>query len=358
MNVVKPSTPRLLVRTAAGTCSSCAWPDVLGLRTVREAILFALLALQLAIAHGATSGGAVSGSGAEVRRGGSPGATSLVVLYPMSNSQYQAIFDAILEGIEARSRLPVHRIRLHGNFDAVEVMAILRRNNAKTVVALGRHSFEAALHLDKDVSIVVGAIVSSPSTSNRLVSGVSLTVDPYGLFSKLKQLRPTLKRVMVTFSPDQNDWVIGIAREAARMLGLELIAYPARDLSGAAQAYRSMFEIADSRFDAIWIPQDKLAGDNETIMPVVLQQSWSRSIPVISSIFSHVTRGALVAPAPNTRKVGASLADIAEGIESGGLQRAPVGALRDVDYYINTRVANHLGIPGTPNRIDFIPWSH
>lgn len=271
-------------------------------------------------------------------------AGSIAVLYPEIGEPYRAIFAKIIEGIEDNLKSPVREYAIGAQADAIDLSAQLKRHGIKVVIALGRQGLKAAQGLDKDIQVVVGGVLSVPENDYRPVAGVSLMPDPALLFTRLKYLLPTAKRVIVVYNPQQNEALIRIAREAAKNQGLELVAYEARDLASAARLYESGFASADGRRDAIWLPQDPTTVDESTILPLVLKESWNRNVAVFSSSFLHVKKGALFALYPNNIELGRMLAHQAAAIAAGDTRKRGISLLREVHTAVNTRTASHIGL--------------
>ncbi|HVK93998.1 MAG TPA: ABC transporter substrate binding protein, partial [Noviherbaspirillum sp.] len=219
-----------------------------------------------------------------------------------------------------------------------------KRSGTKVVIALGRQGLRATAGLDRDIQIVVGGVLSVPESETRSLMGVSLTPDPLLLFSRLKNLLPAIRRVIVVYNPQQNDWLIRLARDAAKMYGLELVAYEVRDLASAARMYENVFASSDGKRDAVWLPQDATSVDENTILPLVLKESWDRSVPVFSSSFLHVKKGALFALYPDNVELGRTLAISALAAISGETRRRGILPLREVQVAINLRTASHIGL--------------
>lgn len=275
---------------------------------------------------------------------------SIAVVYPDLGEPYRSIFIKIIEGIEDKTRIPVRNYPIAANSDVGELNALLKRNGTRVVIALGRQGLKTATSLDRDLPVVVGGVVSVPETQNRDLTGVTLTPDPALLFARLKNLLPTVKRVVVVYDPQHNDWLMKLAREAAKAQGLELQAHEARDLASAARLYESAFANADPRRDAVWLPQDPTTVDEGTILPLVLKNSWDRGVPVFSSSYLHVKKGALFALYPNNLELGRSLAVSAlnalagEGGQGGKNGKQGIAPLREVHIAVNLRTASHIGL--------------
>ena len=282
--------------------------------------------------------------GEQARHSDALAAGALAVVYPDIGEPYRSIFANIIEGIEDTVKIAVRHYPIAPNADPADLGAQLKRNGTKVVIALGRQGLKAASIVERDLPVVVGGVLTVPESDSRNVSAISLTPDPALLFERLKSMLPNVKRVLVVYDPQNNDWLIRFARDAARAQGLELVAYEARDLGTAARLYESAFAASDARRDAFWLPQDGTTVDELTILPIVLRESWNRNVPVFSSSFLHVKKGALFALYPNNLELGRALANSALAVMSGQSRRRGVQPLREVHTAVNLRTASHIGL--------------
>jgi putative tryptophan/tyrosine transport system substrate-binding protein len=269
---------------------------------------------------------------------------AMAVIYPDIGEPYRSIFAKMIEGIEDNAKAVVHSYPIVPGTESGDLNAQLKRSGIKVVIALGRQGLKIASTLDRDMPVVVGGVLTAPDNDNRNMTSISLTPDPALLFARLKSMLSGVKRVIVVYDPRYNDWLIKLAREAARAQGLELVAYEARDLATAARLYESAFAASDGRRDAIWLPQDATTVDEATILPLVLKESWNRGVPVFSSSFLHVKKGALFALYPNNMGLGHTLAATAQAVMSGDFHKHGMLPLRDVYTAVNLRTASHIGL--------------
>lgn len=267
---------------------------------------------------------------------------SIAVVFPDIGEPYRKVFLEIIEGIEDQDRLQVRGYPVGAHADGAELQAALKRNGSKVVIALGRQGLKAASALDAGAGLVVGGVSSVPEPDK--LRGISLTPDPALLFSHLKNLVPGLRRVSVVYNPLHSAALLKLAREAARSQGLELHALEAHDLASAVRRYETLFAAADGRHDAIWLPQDATTVDETTILPLVLKESWNRSVPIVSSSLLHVRKGVLFALYPNNFELGRDLASLALGLLGGDAAKTGVTPLRAVRTAFNTRTARHIGL--------------
>jgi len=269
---------------------------------------------------------------------------AIAVIYPDIGEPYRSIFAKIIEGIQEQAKVAVSTYPVGPNSNPADLSAQLTRGGVKVVIALGRQGLKAASGLERDIAVVVGGVLSVPESESRNLAGISLTPDPALLFALLKKLLPGIKRITVVYDPQHNDWLIKLARDAAKALGIELVIREAHDLASAAHLYEAAFAAADSRLDAIWLLQDATTVDEDTILPLVLKESWSRGVPVFSSSFLHVRKGALFALYPDNLVLGRDLANTALSVLAGEPRKRGVSPLREVLTAVNVRTASHIGL--------------
>jgi putative ABC transport system substrate-binding protein len=282
-------------------------------------------------------------------------AEALAVIYPDIGEPYRKVFSEIISGIEEQSRARARGYPLAANADPAELQASVRAGGARVVIALGRQGMKAAAGLEPSVAVVIGGVSAVPEADK--LNGISLMPDPALLFAQLKLLVPGVRRVMVVYNPLSNEPLIKLAREAAKAQGLELLALEAGDLASAARRYEAAFAGADGKRDALWLPQDLTTVDETTILPIVLRESWNRSVPIFSSSVLHVKKGALFALYPNNVGLGRDLAALALSLQNGEPARRGISPLRAVRTALNSRTASHIGLviaPGQQQAFDAI----
>lgn len=274
----------------------------------------------------------------------SAGKGVIAVLYPNVSEPVRSAFIAMIQGIEERTRVRVRSYAVEPRTDPAELNAQLKRANTKVVIALGRQGLNVAAGLDRDIVVLVGGALLLSDAEIVNVNGISLTPDPALLFGRLRTLLPEVRRVLVVYDPRKTEWLLRLAREAARGQGLELVAYEARDLGQAAHLYRTLIKAADSKRDALWLPHDTTTVEESTLLPLILKESWDNSVPIFSSNILHAKKGALFAMSPNNIELGKSLASSALGLMAGETRKRGVQPLRELHTAINMRTANHMGL--------------
>ena len=270
---------------------------------------------------------------------------NLAVIYPDIGEPYRSVFGAIIDGVEERAQGKVHGIRIPLGGSPPGLSDELRRRDVKVVIALGRSGLKAAANLDKQFTVVAGGVLSVPESEAEGVWVQSLAPEPALLFAKLKAFAPFVRRVVVVHDPRQNDWLIQLAREAAKAQSLELLVLEADDLKSAVRRYQEQLGSLHPKRDALWLLQDSTTVEESNVLPLVLRESWRQSLVVFSSNAMHVRRGALFALYPDNIEIGRFLADAALAtLQSGAQSSRGIQALKQVLTVVNTRTAAHLGL--------------
>ena len=268
---------------------------------------------------------------------------SLAVVYPEIGEPFRSVFASIVEGIREQARHAVPGFAVGS--DTPALADELRKRDVRVVIALGRSGLKAVEALDRSVGVVAGCVLAVPESQAQAFTVHSLAPDPALVFAQLRRMLPNARRVWSVHDPQQNGWLMRLAQDAARPLGLELSTHEASDLQRATKAYRDVIAAIEPHRDVLWLPQDSTTVEESTLLPLVLQEAWRRNFAVISSNAQHVRRGALFALYPDNTAMGRSLAQSAIDSLAGGKRPARgLIPLRDVLVAANQRTAAHLGL--------------
>lgn len=276
----------------------------------------------------------------------------IAVLFPDLGEPYKSVFAKIIEGVEAEAGGRVASVPVGSNVSAQDLAATLKRRDIRVVIALGRQGLKAASGLGREYPVVGGGLVSVQESDARKVPVLSLAPDPALLFERLKRFQPGARRVFAVYDPKHNAWLMKLARDAARSQGLELVATEAPDLKAAVQAYRELLPRLDPRQDALWLPQDPTTVEESTVLPLVLEATWTQGVTLFSSSVNHVRRGALFSLYPNNVALGRRLVSSAQNL-AGDATSQGVTPLREVLAAVNVRTAGHLGMTAATRQQEF-----
>jgi putative ABC transport system substrate-binding protein len=270
---------------------------------------------------------------------------SIAVLYPDIGDPYREIFQKIIDGIDEKVSAGVESYPVSATTNVNALRDDLSRHQVKVIIALGRQGMNTAMLLNSSLKLVVGGVFSVPQDDSKEAPVVSLTPDPGLLFEQMKSIMPSIRRIYVVYDPHANEWLMKMAQEEAHANQLELVTYKAQDVRQAVGYYQEIFSKANPHSDALWLPLDPTTVEDSTVLPMVLQESWSRSLAVFSSNFNYVKRGLLFSLYPDNVGLGNRLAGLAQDIvATGRYGKRGLMPLQDVQSAVNLRTANHLGL--------------
>lgn len=280
-------------------------------------------------------------------------ASEIAVLYPEMGQPYLGVFLSIVSGIESQLGGKVFAMPVTGGSSSSDLDRELSRRETKVLIALGRNGLRMASQLDKSRPVLGGGVISVAEEQSRVWPIQSLTPDPAMLLARLRSLLPLTRRVVVVYEPKQSEWLIRLAKEAAKSMGMEIMSAVATDLKAAALAYREFFPKMDPLRDALWLLQDAGTVDDAVILPMVLEECWSRRLPLLSNNPGHVRKGALFALYADNHAMGRGLGKQALELAKGGGQALAPGlrTLKELNWAINTRTAGHVGVRGDVLRL-------
>ncbi len=279
---------------------------------------------------------------------------TVAVLFPDVDEPFRSVFSQIVDGIEDRLPGRVIRMALSARQTQAELSDDLQRREVRLVIALGRQGLNTAARLDERLPVVLGGVLGVPETTSRVFAVHSLAPYPSMIFSNWRQMVPAAQRVHVVFDPRQNAWLIKLARDAARQLGLELNVLEALDLTTSLRQHEQALATMDPKRDALWLLQDTTTVEDSAVLPLVLSEAWKRQLVVLSSSLAHVKRGVLMAPFPDNRRMGRALAESALRQMAGGKAADGVLPLRELRSAVNSRTASHLGLDLSLGRFDLV----
>lgn len=268
----------------------------------------------------------------------------LLVLIPKVNAAYDRVFNEIISGINTHQRVISNTFILTSTTRQNEIQQEIDAEHIDAIIALGQSSYDMANLFSNQVPVIHGGMIISPDGH----SGISLTGSPKEFISHLKTIAPTVKRIYTVYSPENNSWIIEMARREANKNNIELHALEANSIRQAVNQFRNILEQTNGSFDAVWLLLDKIVPD-QTILPLALEAAWKKQIVLFSSNPSHTKRGALFSLFPDHEKMGFDLAKFSlEQIESNQPRVLPLSSLK---VSVNERTASHLGLRYTNTQL-------
>ncbi|MCU4675148.1 hypothetical protein N7931_05825 [Catenovulum sp. 2E275] len=261
-------------------------------------------------------------------------ADELTVVYPVVKPPYDEIFNQIRDGIAEGFPGQISELKLANKFETEFVKKQIKTHK---VIALGKGGWIVAKQINQSKSVVVGALPIQPDE----LSGISLVASPKSLFSSLKSLAPTVKKIIVLYS-SSSSWNVEQAKNDAIQMEYQLEAIRVNNIQEAVQAYDNLFSVTNLADTAIWLPLDPITANDKIIVPIILEKAWSHKVVVFSSKPNHARRGALFAAVPDNKFIGMELVNLLNQLD---VQQKPiVKPMKVIKLAVNLRTAAHLGL--------------
>lgn len=271
----------------------------------------------------------------------------IAVIYPVVKKPYSTVFEQIIGGITAEAKTGISQYGLE-EVDEKQTAAIqewLSKQKPDAIVVLGRRGIKAARNLELSIPSVFGGVLYVADTALDGSVGISLTPGPKQLFGQLKRLSPRTKRIFVVYNPARYQWLIDLAKPAAAALGIALVTKAAEGLRDSARIHRDILKQAKRRTDSVWLLQDSSIMGSNTILPMILKESWNKKLIVFSSNPSDVPRGVLFSFYADNKVLGKKLASLAlSRLDLTQKSSAFILPLPDALSAVNLRTASHLGL--------------
>jgi len=266
---------------------------------------------------------------------------NIAVIYPDVREPYLSIFKEIKSGIDTSLPKPAETIILDKETTPDNLETMLDDANIDSVITLGSSAYKYANQIAITRAVLGAAVFTRPTDDAVKISSISMIVSPEAQLLQLLEIAPQIKNIYVIYNPDNDEWLIELAKKSLMDSEIKLQAIASTGLKESASAYQELIEnnkLGDT--DALWILQGDKAISENSIFSRVLQQAWEKHFVVFSANPAHVKRGALFATYPNNIKLGEKLGKTIINARIG--DNAHVVPLNDISVAFNSRTSEHL----------------
>jgi putative ABC transport system substrate-binding protein len=276
--------------------------------------------------------------------------TRIGVAWPEVREPYNQIFLAFRDGIASTGDFKLSPYLLTSDTTTDDFLKWSTKQKVKGIVVLGNRGLSLALELQKSdqdkayLPIVVGGTFIDGNTSSLGISAISMAPSPKYLFKKFLTLSPKADTVNVVYEPE-DEWLITLAKEAAKDLNITLNSFLAQDIRQLAAAYQNILENQKGKTQALWLPYSGKSLE-KALMNEVLEIAWRRDLMVFSSNLADVKKGILFSLYPDNELTGRRLASLLREQLASSKNSPSESVLLSDDLFaaLNTRTAEHLGI--------------
>ncbi|MCA9641203.1 MAG: hypothetical protein KC492_10935 [Myxococcales bacterium] len=218
----------------------------------------------------------------------------------------------------------------------------LRSAKPEAIIALGAVSAERCAELAPSTPCLVSAVAGPPLGHAAGLPGVSFISSARAALETLRLLDIEVKRIWTVYQPSEDQWLIDDARRHLAV-GVELHAITVDDLKLATRQLAQALARSEVG-DAVWLPANPRLVSARYTLPFLIDESWKRRVPIVSSTLSHVRLGVLAATFPDPKALGERLAQQAARLAHGAAVPSQLMPLEDVQRALNMRTARHLGL--------------
>ena len=213
-----------------------------------------------------------------------------------------------------------------------KLKAVVDKEGAKVVIALGREALDDALQLPPDIPIIYDLVVTPPQISRPNTTGFYMATPVMEYVDLIKENLRSLKRIVVVGSREQLNIL-------AREENPQLVSYSVRNTFEFVNTLKQL-----NNADAILLlPDTSLL--TAAAMEEIYLLSFRKGIPLFGISERHVKQGALLALVVDLvsvgKRIGAYASKAIKGINVGQIPPSPPNRF---DLYVNTNTALKMGI--------------
>ena len=216
--------------------------------------------------------------------------------------------------------------------------AVVQREEARVVIALGREALAEALTLPPSIPVIYDMVVTPPAISRANTIGFYMATPASEYADLVRRHLPSLKQVAVIAS---REFLNILANNASAPISSHSVKNIVEFVSTVKQLEKA---------DAILLLPDN-GVINATALEETYLHSFRRSIPLLGISERHVREGALLALVVDMVNVGKTIGEYAtKALKSGNVGQQPASPPRRFELYLNMDTARKMRI-SIPNDV-------
>ncbi len=216
--------------------------------------------------------------------------------------------------------------------------AVVEREFARVVVALGQDAVAEALRLPPEIAVVYGLVVVSPDSGRPNVTGVYMSPPVNEYISIIKRYLPTITKVSVMGSRMMMKILFNGDQALATVCHVE----------SSADLVTAVDRLVDTKA-LLLLPDANLL--TSQVMASVYLSSFRKNIPLLGISEANVRQGSLFAlvfdPKVVSRQISEKVQALLNGIDAKEILASPP---HGYNLYINGNTAEKMGI-GIPDEM-------
>lgn len=210
--------------------------------------------------------------------------------------------------------------------------ALVEREGAQVVVALGMDAVGEALRLPPSIAVVYGLVVVPPKNGRANVTGVYMSPPVSEYTSTVRRYLPALGKVSV----------VGSQNMLKNLHSGDTPQVAAYHVASSSELINSVNRLGDAKA-LLLLPDASLL--TASVMENIYLFSFRKNIPLLGISEANVKQGSLFAlvfdPKAVSRQIGEKVQAILNGTDAGDLPPSPP---KKFNLYINSNTARKMGI--------------
>ena len=180
------------------------------------------------------------------------------------------------------------------------------------------------------------------------IAGIAAEISPGAQFVNMTMFLPAMRRIGLLYSP-LSETILSRAREAAALLGLELIAEPV-DRAGD---FQRAFKRLGGRVDAFWLLNDPVVYTLEN-MNWLEDRCLKEKLLCVGQTQNLARMGLALTVNPDLGQIGGQVAAMARNILLHGQKPGQIGVMEAIgtQLIVNITTAERIELPVSPQVLD------
>lgn len=250
-------------------------------------------------------------------------------------------YEEAIKGFERSCDANLQRIII-SEFQGADVVREIKLKRPDMVLAVGRDALSEVKRI-RDIPIVYLMVLNPQFALSKQenITGVIMNIPPGKQLQALLQRLPRARRVGLLYDPKNTGYIVEEAQQAAREMGIVLIA---KQVHHAKEVATSAMEMKGD-IDVFWMLPDVTVMRTPETREFLILYSLKYRIPLLTFSEQYLDMGAFLSTGIDAFDMGAQAGDMANKILSGTQVKNVQQALaRQYVVSTNVMVAGKLGI--------------
>lgn len=212
--------------------------------------------------------------------------------------------------------------------------SVVRKENAKIVIALGGEPINDALTLPESVPLIYGLLIKPPITNRQNITGIYMTTPVSEYISLLERYFPNIRKLGIVLEPETGN---ALLHEVSLT---SVILYKAKN---SYEFIKGINHLGGNIDAFLLLPEKNLL--SATAVEELYRYSFADKVPVIGVSEKHVKMGSLFALVFDESGMGRQIGELAQKVllhgNASGIASAPPERF---NLYLNIETAKAMRI--------------